>query len=167
MSRRRPVRFARRRDEGSWQEDPLSGVANLFDISLAFIVAMVVALFSMMGAPSLFDPNSSWTMTRTAADGRMEIVRKDGKLYLALNRSDSIPTPSGVWLGTTLADAKKIYGGLQTQDLARGTSKAFLIQTLSGGGILFEIGPGDKVISKAAADAAYLRNTYSAGTDYC
>jgi len=93
--------------------------------------------------------------------------RKDGKLYLALNRSDAIPTPSGVWLGTTLADVKKIYGGLQTQDLARGTSKAFLIQTLSGGGILFEIGPGDKVISMAAADAAYLRNTYSAGTDYC
>lgn len=48
---RRAVRFARRRDDQSWQDDPLSGVANLFDISLAFIVAMVVALFSTLRVP--------------------------------------------------------------------------------------------------------------------
>jgi hypothetical protein len=93
--------------------------------------------------------------------------RKDGKLYLALNRSDAIPTPSGAWLGTTLADLKKIYSGLQGQDLARGTSSAFLIQTLSGGGILFELDASKKVVSMAAADAAYLRNAYTAGTEYC
>jgi predicted small lipoprotein YifL len=93
--------------------------------------------------------------------------RKDGKLYLALNRSDAIPTPSGAWLGTTLADLKKIYGGLQGQDLTRGANSAFLIQTLSGGGILFELDAGKKVVSMAAADAAYLRNAYTAGTEYC
>ena len=111
MSRRRPVRFARRRDEGSWQEDPLSGVANLFDISLAFIVAMVVALFSMMGAPSLFDPNSSWTMTRTAADGRMEIVRKDGKQIRVEKVSDRKLSGNGDRLGVAyrLPDGKVVY----------------------------------------------------------
>lgn len=93
--------------------------------------------------------------------------RKDGKLYLALNRSDAIPTPSGVWLGTSLDDVKKIYAGLQGQELTRGTGSAYLIQTLSGGGILFELDPAKKVMSMAAADAAYLRNTYSAGTEYC
>ena len=111
MSRRRPVRFARRRDEGSWQEDPLSGVANLFDISLAFIVAMVVALFSMMGAPSLLDPNSSWTMTRTAADGRMEIVRKDGKQIRVEKVSDRKLSGNGDRLGVAyrLPDGKVVY----------------------------------------------------------
>ena len=111
MSRRRPVRFARRRDEGSWQEDPLSGVANLFDISLAFIVAMVVALFSMMGTPSFLDPNSSWTMTRTAADGRMEIVRKDGKQIRVEKVSDRKLSGNGDRLGVAyrLPDGKVVY----------------------------------------------------------
>jgi hypothetical protein len=111
MSRRHPVRFVRRRDEGSWQEDPLSGVANLFDISLAFIVAMVVALFSMTGTPSLLDPNSSWTMTRTTADGRMEIVRKDGKQIRVEKVSDRKLSGNGDRLGVAyrLPDGKVIY----------------------------------------------------------
>lgn len=111
MSRRRPVRFARRRDEESWQEDPLSGVANLFDISLAFIVAMVVALYSMMGAPSLLDPDSSWTMTRTDAQGRMEIVRKDGKQIRVEKVSDRKLSGNGDRLGVAyrLPDGKVVY----------------------------------------------------------
>lgn len=111
MSRRRPVRFARRRDEESWQEDPLSGVANLFDISLAFIVAMVVALYSMMGAPSLLDADSSWTMTRTDAQGRMEIVRKDGKQIRVEKVSDRKLSGNGDRLGVAyrLPGGKIVY----------------------------------------------------------
>lgn len=111
MSRRRPVRFARRCDEESWQEDPLSGVANLFDISLAFIVAMVVALYSMTGAPSLLDPDSSWTMTRTDAQGRMEIVRKDGKQIRVEKVSDRKLSGNGDRLGVAyrLPGGKVVY----------------------------------------------------------
>lgn len=111
MSRRRPVRFARRRDDESWQEDPLSGVANLFDISLAFIVAMVVALYSMMGAPSLLDPDSSWSMTRTDAQGRMEIVRKDGKQIRVEKVSDRKLSGNGDRLGVAyrLPGGKVVY----------------------------------------------------------
>ncbi|BBE34772.1 DUF2149 domain-containing protein [Sphingosinicella microcystinivorans] len=111
MSRRRPVRFARRRDEGSWQEDPLAGIANLFDISLAFIVAMVVALYSMVGAPSLLDPDSSWTMTRTDAQGRMEIVRKDGRQIRVEKVSDRKLSGNGDRLGVAyrLPDGKVVY----------------------------------------------------------
>jgi hypothetical protein len=111
MSRRRALRFARRRDEGSWQEDPLSGVANLFDISLAFIVAMVVALYSMMGTPSMLDPDASWTMTRTTADGRMEIVRKDGKAIKVERVSDRKLSGDGDRLGVAyrLPDGKVVY----------------------------------------------------------
>ncbi|MBB5986678.1 DUF2149 domain-containing protein [Sphingobium lignivorans] len=111
MSRRRPVRFVRRRDEGSWQEDPLAGIANLFDVSLAFIVAMVVALYSMMGAPSLLDPASNWTMTRTGADGRMEIIRKDGKQIKVEKVSDRKLSGNGDRLGVAyrLPDGKVVY----------------------------------------------------------
>lgn len=111
MSRRRPIRFVRRRDEGSWQEDPLSGVANLFDISLAFIVAMVVALYSMMAGSSFLDPDASWTMTRTAADGRMEIVRKDGRQIRVEKVSDRKLSGDGDRLGVAyrLPDGKVVY----------------------------------------------------------
>jgi hypothetical protein len=97
--KRRPIRFARRREGESWQEDPLSGVANLFDISLAFIVAMVVALFSTLGVPSMMDPDANWTMTRTAADGRMEIVRKDGRRIKVERVSDKKLSGDGDRLG--------------------------------------------------------------------
>jgi hypothetical protein len=99
-------------------------------------------------------------------DVRMSF-RQDGKLYLLVNRSEAIPTPSGAWLGTTLDDLKRIYTGLTTQELTHGTAKAFLVQTLSGGGIMFELDPGQKVLSMAAADAFYLRNTFNSGSEYC
>lgn len=109
--RRRPIRFARRRDDESWQEDPLSGVANLFDVSLAFIVAMAVALFSIMGTPSLLDPDTDWTMTRTRPDGRMEIVRKEGREIRVEEVSDRKLSGNGDRLGVAyrLPDGKVVY----------------------------------------------------------
>jgi hypothetical protein len=99
-------------------------------------------------------------------DVRMSF-RQDGQLYLLVNRSDQIPTPSGAWLGTTLVDLKKIYAGLVNQDLTRGTNSAFLVQTLSGGGILFELDPAKKVMSMMAGDAAFLRTSFNGGTNFC
>jgi hypothetical protein len=93
--------------------------------------------------------------------------RKDGKLYLAINRSLSIPTPSGAWLGTTLAELKTIYAGVTGEDLTRGANTAFLVTTLSGSGILFDLDANKKVISMASGDATSLKSSYLAGTDYC
>jgi len=93
--------------------------------------------------------------------------RKDGALYLAVNRSPSIPTPSGAWLGTTLAQLRTIYAHVQTDELTSGTAKAFLVTTTSGRGILFDLNTQGAVISMAAADADYLRSSYQNGTDFC
>ena len=91
----------------------------------------------------------------------------DGALYLAVNRSPTIPTPSGAWLGTTLAKLKTIYAKVQTEQLTAGTGKAFLVITLSGRGILFDLNAQGAVISMAAADASYLRTHYQNGPDFC
>ena len=91
----------------------------------------------------------------------------DGALYLAVNRSPTIPTPSGAWLGTTLAKLKTIYARVQTEQLTAGTGEAFLVITLSGRGILFDLNAQGAVISMAAADAGYLRTHYQNGTDFC
>jgi hypothetical protein len=84
-----------------------------------------------------------------------------------VNRSSTIPTPSGAWLGTNLAQLKTIYAKVQTEVLTAGTAKAFLVTTISGGGILFDLNAQGAVISMAAADADYLRTSYQHGTDFC
>jgi hypothetical protein len=93
--------------------------------------------------------------------------RSNGELYLAVNRSPSIPTPSGAWLGTTLAQLKSIYKGIPGQYLKRGTTSAYLVTTLSGRGILFELDSGKKVVSMAAAEAGYLKSSFVGGTGFC
>jgi hypothetical protein len=92
---------------------------------------------------------------------------QDGELYLAVNKSLSIPTPSGAWLGTPLAQLKTIYAKVQTQQLAVGARKAFLVITLSGRGILFDLSPQGTVASMAAGDATYLATTYQQSTNFC
>ena len=93
--------------------------------------------------------------------------RKDGLLYIAVNRSASIPTPSGAWLGTSLAQLKTIYKNISGQELKKGTASAFLVTTLSGRGILFDLDASKTVISMVAGDADYLRSSWVGGTDFC
>jgi len=60
-------------------EDPISGVANLFDASVAFIVSMMIALFMAYNMLDLVNPKSEVTITKKNADGQMEIITKSGK----------------------------------------------------------------------------------------
>lgn len=90
--------------------------------------------------------------------------RPDGVLYLAVNRSKTIPTPSGARLGMTLAAVSSIYGNLG-KELNNGA--AFLVTTTSGRGILFDLDQSKKVFAMIAGDAAYLKSSYEGGTDFC
>jgi hypothetical protein len=93
---------------------------------------------------------------------------KDGTLFLAVNKSTSIPTPSGAWLGTTLAQLKTIYAAIPGETLTRGTTAAFLVTTQTGGAILFDLGSGQQVTDMIAGDGSYLRATYLSGAaDFC
>jgi hypothetical protein len=93
--------------------------------------------------------------------------RSDGVLYLAVNRSPSIPTPSGAWLGTTLAQLKMIYAKVTAEELARGKGRAYLVTTLSGRGILFDLDAKTRVTAMRAADATFLRVSFEGGTAFC
>lgn len=94
--------------------------------------------------------------------------RPDGKLYLLRNRSLSIPTPSGVYLGTTREQIKTIYASLVVTELSQGGTNAVLVQTLAGGGILFELNANDQVTSMyTAGQALYLSTTFTAGEPFC
>jgi hypothetical protein len=74
------MRFAdrdRRRTRLSAEdEDPLAGIANLFDVSVAFIVALLIALFTLLSSADLLNPDSNVTLVRQNNDGTMDIISK-------------------------------------------------------------------------------------------
>ncbi|GIH05626.1 hypothetical protein Rhe02_36930 [Rhizocola hellebori] len=98
-------------------------------------------------------------------DVRMSF-KPDGTLYVLINRSTAIPTPSGAYLGNTLAALQSIYGSLG-EELTKGGGMAYLVTTTSGRGIMFDLDASKKVIAMVAGDAAYLKSSFLGGTDFC
>lgn len=92
-------------------EDPIAGVANLFDASVVFIVSMMVALFMAYNLLDLMNPESTVTMTKENADGTMEIVSKKGSQIKVSKVTDRKLSGSGERLGTAyrLNDGKVVY----------------------------------------------------------
>lgn len=92
-------------------EDPVSGVANLFDISVVLIVAMIMALMSALNVLDLFDPATEMTMTKKNKDGEMEIITKKGKEIKVKKLTPEEASGQGERLGTAykLDDGQVIY----------------------------------------------------------
>ncbi len=87
--------------------DPLTGLANLFDIGLVFIVGLLLTLFSAYRLNDLFDQNSDMTIMKQKSDGEMEIITKKGTKVTAMKVSRG----RGERLGTAyrLQDGSVVY----------------------------------------------------------
>ena len=134
--------------------------AKLADLQTAGQLADVKSGAETCAQNTTAKGTGAWSDVRVSA-------RPDGKIYLVVNRSATIPTPSGAWLGNTLAALQSIYGTIG-EELTKGGSTAYLVKTTSGRGILFDLDPGTKkVIAMIAGDATYLKSSYLGGTDYC
>jgi len=92
-------------------EDPISGVANLFDVSVVFIVSMMIALFMAYNMLDMMDPKSDMTIMKKKSDGTMEIISKKGKEIKVQEVTDKRLSGQGERLGTAykLKDGKVIY----------------------------------------------------------
>ena len=92
-------------------EDPLAGVANLFDLSLVFIVAVLMALFSVFSANDLMNPNSEWTMTKKNSKGELEIITKKDNEIKVQKVTDKSLSGKGTKLGMAykLEDGRIVY----------------------------------------------------------
>ncbi|MFQ5956282.1 MAG: DUF2149 domain-containing protein [Candidatus Brocadiales bacterium] len=86
--------------EGFFEEEPLSGVANLFDVSVVFIVALVLALFTVYGMQDFLSPTSEFTVVKTNTKGEKEIIVKKGKKIEAYKISGRSMSGQGERLGT-------------------------------------------------------------------
>ena len=91
--------------------DPLSGVANLFDIGLVFIVGLIVTLFTAYHLQDLFDEKSELTITKKSKEGQMEIITKKGKTIKAIKVTKEKVQGRGERLGIAyrLEDGSMIY----------------------------------------------------------
>lgn len=92
-------------------EDPLAGIANLFDVSVAFIVALLIALFALFSAGTLLDRNSNVTFIKQGENGEMEIITKQGPEIKVQKVTDKTLSGQGTRLGVAyrLTSGQVVY----------------------------------------------------------
>ncbi len=108
------MRYLRRRaggENGLGDNDPLNGVANLFDLGLVFIVGLLLALFGLYHLEDLLQQDTTLTITKQAADGSMEMIVKEGRKLEAVRVSKEEAKGRGQRLGTAyrLENGSMIY----------------------------------------------------------
>nr|WP_321467234.1 DUF2149 domain-containing protein [uncultured Desulfobulbus sp.] len=92
-------------------DDPMTGVANLFDIGLVFIVGLLLTLFSVYRLQDLFDKNAEMTIMKQQASGEMEIIVKKGTQIKASRITKESAQGKGNRLGVAyrLEDGSMVY----------------------------------------------------------
>ena len=98
-------------DQAFRDDDPMTGVANLFDIGLVFIVGLLMTLFGAYHLQDLFDQNSQLTIMKQHQSGEMEIITKKGTKIKAMKVSKTKTTGQGERLGIAyrLEDGTMVY----------------------------------------------------------
>ena len=93
------------------EEDPLSGVANLFDVSIVFIVGLMITLFSVYNMGDLMNGQGQVTMVKTDTRGMQEVIVKKGETIKAYKLSGATGKGNGERLGSAyrLANGQIIY----------------------------------------------------------
>ena len=93
------------------EEDPLAGVANLFDASIVFIVGLMITLFSVYNMGDLMSGEGTVTMITTDENGMQEIVVKEGETITAYKVTGEEGSGDGERLGSAyrLANGQIIY----------------------------------------------------------
>ncbi len=107
---RRLGRLRRRYQDAAGDDDPLTGIANLFDVSIVFIVGMLLTLSNAYRL-DLFDRNSEITITKQQASGEMEIIVKKGTQIKASRVTQESAQGKGNRLGVAyrLEDGSMVY----------------------------------------------------------
>lgn len=94
------------------EEDPLNGVANLFDAGVVFIAALLVVLMSVHGYMELFADSSEFTLIKKNKNGEMEIITKKGKeikVQKVSNKKSGGEKAKRLGVAYQLKDGRSIY----------------------------------------------------------
>jgi hypothetical protein len=98
-------------DNDLGENDPMSGVANLFDLGLVFIVGLLISLFGAYHLQDLFSQKSVMTITKKNQDGQLEIITKKGNRIESVRVSQAKARGRGERLGIAyrLEDGTFVY----------------------------------------------------------
>jgi len=93
------------------EEDPLSFIANLFDIALVLALAFMVMLLISYNMEDLLNPKAEVTMVKNPGKDNMQIIIKKGEEIKVMNLTKEILGGEGVKIGTAyrLKDGTVIY----------------------------------------------------------
>ena len=85
------MRFMKRgRSRRRFDDDPMSGVANLFDVAMVFAVALLIALVSSYHIQELLDPTRDVTIVKNPGQPDMQVIVKEGKEIKTLNVTEEM-----------------------------------------------------------------------------
>lgn len=95
----------------SSSEDPLTGVANLFDVALVFIVALLLSLMATFQVLDFFNPESDITVMKKVKDQWQIITKKGTQVKVKKVTDRTVGGEEGFELGTAyqLKDGRVIY----------------------------------------------------------
>ena len=104
-------RAARHRWQEIVEDDPGAGLLNLFDVWIAFAVALLLAMVSYMKLPELMSANASITLIANPGGIDMELIRKEGTKIERYRATSEQLTGQGERLGTAyrLASGEVVY----------------------------------------------------------
>ena len=93
------------------EDDPGAGLLNLFDVWIAFAVALLLAMVSYMKVPELMSANSNVTLIANPGGVDMELIRKEGTKIERYRATSEQLTGQGERLGTAyrLANGEVVY----------------------------------------------------------
>lgn len=90
--------------------DPMEGLANLFDLGIVFALGFMVSLIAALNLLDIFNPESKVTITTERKDG-IEVMIKEGAKTTIRRMTKNLGSGDGQRLGTAykLADGSVIY----------------------------------------------------------
>ena len=95
---------------GGLEEDPMSGLTNLFDVAMVFAVALMLALVTYSSLPELIS-GKNVTLVKNPGTADMEIITKQGEKVEIQKVTNETIKGMGKKLGTTymLESGEVIY----------------------------------------------------------
>ncbi|MBN9296178.1 MAG: DUF2149 domain-containing protein [Filimonas sp.] len=99
-------------EEELGEEDPMNGVAQLFDVSIAFIVAVIAALFTLLSSKDLLKAGSEWELVQKSQMKEQTVSDKDKRTNPVSRKATSTQkSGNGKRLGTAyqLDNGEVIY----------------------------------------------------------
>lgn len=91
---------AHRRLLASHDDDPLTSVANLFDVAMVFAVALLLALVTRFHLPELLSDQEDVTILKNPGQPNMEVIRRQGERLEHYRMSPHSVGGEGEKLGT-------------------------------------------------------------------